>query len=107
MLHYTRNILRQSLQYNERPIGRLAILEFFCGNINSEDAFCTNNLMLQMKKTTLYPFSALSYLYHCSILLGQTKDAEEYHKQLLQRPEYDPTATSAERFIQLCREALT
>ncbi len=102
-----RRFLRQSVQYSESDVGRLAILEFFCGNIDTKDIFCTNNLMKRMESKTSYSFNALLYLYHCCVLLRQTKDAERYYGQLLQRPEYKSLDTTVEEFIQLCQEALT
>ncbi|MCM1120379.1 MAG: hypothetical protein NC543_13575, partial [bacterium] len=101
-----REILRKSLQYNDYCVGRLAILEFFCGNIDSKDIYCTHNLIMRMEKKAAYSFSALLYLYHCCILLRRTKDAEKYYAQILQNDKYDPSNTSAEDFIELCREAV-
>ncbi len=109
-MHSTENarkILRQSVQYSEHFIGRLAILEFFCGNIDSEDLFCTNNLMTRMEKETTYSFSALLYLYHCCVLLERTTEADRYYKMLLQNPKYDPSNTSVTTYIELCKEAFT
>ena len=63
--------------------------------------------MKRMEKEISYSFNALLYLYHCCVLLRQTKDAEKYHRQLMQRPEYKPFDTTVEEFIQLCEEALT
>ena len=100
----TRRILRQSIQYGEYCVGHLAILEFFCGNIDTEDIFCTNNLLKRMERKKSYSFSVLQYLYHCCVLLGRTNDAEKYHRQLMQRPEYKSSDTRIEEFIQLCQE---
>jgi len=101
-----RDILRKAIQYNDFCIGHLAILEFFCGNINSGDIYCSNQLMLRMEKEKQNSFTALRYLYHCSILLGQKENIERYHQELLEIPEYDPSNTTIEKFIQLCQEAL-
>ncbi len=101
-----RRILRQSIQYSDFCVGRLAILEFFCGNIDTEDIFCTNNLIKRMEGEVQYSISTLLYLYHCCVLLGRTKDADKYYRKLLQRPEYKPSDTKAEEFIQLCQNAL-
>ena len=55
---------------------------------------------------TTNSFIALLNLYHCSVLLGQKEIIERYHQELLERPEYDPSNTTIEKFIQLCQEAL-
>ncbi len=102
-----RSILRQSLQYNKFCTGHLAILEFFCGNIDSDDSYCTCRLMKQMEKDISHSFGALQYLYYCCLLLEQTENAKNYHRQILLRPEYDPENISAETFIRLCREAFS
>ncbi len=101
-----KSILRKSIQYDESCAGCLAILEFFCGNIDSDDSFCTKNLMKRMERTVPYSLYTLLYLYHCSILLERSEDAEKYHKQLLNNPEYDLHNKRVEYFIQLCREAI-
>ena len=107
MKKQARSILRQSA-YSSFTIGQLAIVEFFCGNINSNDIFCMNNLMIRMKQRISYSFYSLLYLYHCCILLERTKDIEKYHKQLLERPEYDPSnKTFVKDFIKLCKKAIT
>lgn len=111
LLHHSvqpaRDILRRAIQYNDFSIGKLAILEYFCGNINSSNVYCTKQLMLRMEKEKQYSFVALLHLYHCSVFLGQKENIERYHQQLLNMPEYDPSNTSVEEFIQLCQEALS
>lgn len=110
LLHHSvqraRDILPKSIQYNDLCIGNLAILEYFCGNINSGDAYCTNQLMLRMEKEKQHSLRTLRFLYHCSALLGKEESKERYYQQLLAMPEYDSSNTSCEKFIQLCREAL-
>ena len=110
LLHHSvqqaRDILRKAIRYNDFCIGQLAILEFFCGNINSGDVYCINQLMLRMEKEKQNSFTALRYLYHCSVLLGHKENIERYHQELLEKPEYDPSNTTIEKFIQLCQDAL-
>ena len=101
-----KSILRQSVQYGEFSLGNLAILEFFCGNIDSKDIFCTNNLMKRMERVSPCPVQVLIYLYHCCVLLDRSEDAEKYHRQLLNCPKYDLYNTKIKQFIQLCQEAL-
>ncbi|RKI35543.1 hypothetical protein D7V96_26820, partial [bacterium D16-59] len=110
LLHHSvqqaRDILRKAIRYNDSCIGQLAILEFFCGNINSGDVYCINQLMLRMEKEKQNSFTALLNLYHCSVLLGHKENIERYHQELLEKPEYDPSNTTIENFIQLCQDAL-
>ena len=110
LLHHSvqqaRDILRKAIRYNDSCIGQLAILEFFCGNINSGDVYCINQLMLRMEKEKQNSFTALLNLYHCSVLLGHKENIERYHQELLEKPEYDPSNTTIEKYIQLCQDAL-
>ncbi|MCH5279020.1 MAG: hypothetical protein J1E60_04440, partial [Christensenellaceae bacterium] len=101
-----RDILRQALQYSDYSIGSLAVLEFFYGNIDSGDTFCTKQLMVRMDAQKDHSVNAIKYLYHCSLLLNQTEEAAHYHKLLMQRPDYDPSNTKVGEFIQMCKEAV-
>ena len=99
-----RDALRKVLQDSSYSIGGLAILEFFCGNIDSGDDFCMLHLMEQLEKR--YTQEAFIYLYHCCILLGWEEDAESYHKRMMRCPDYRPSVTYIEEFIRVCRERI-
>ncbi len=102
-----REILRNSLQYSDFCIGKLAILEYFYGNIRSDDEFCVNQLLKRMEKAVAnHSFSAILCLYHIFSLTGKVEDAQRYYELLLHHPQYDPANTYFESFIQLCREAI-
>ena len=104
---HARVILRDSLKYSDFSIGSLAILEFFCGNIDSGDAYCVNQLIKRMKVNEESSFSAVLYLYHCMMLLGKREYAQRYHDLLLCYPSYDPKNTVIENYISLCKKAVS
>ena len=99
-----RYILHQSLLYHDHTIGPLAILEFFYGNINSDNLYCTKKLMEQLDQKEEKGFTNLLYLYHCSRLLEQSGNADRYYQLIRNHPDYDPENTYVEQWIQLCRE---
>ena len=101
-----RTILRQSLQYSDFLIGKLAILEFCYGNIDSDNRYCTRRLMDRMESQKEESFRAIIYLYHCALLLKQEEKAEQYHQLLLQNPNYNPNNKRVNSWIQLCTEAV-
>ncbi len=101
-----RDILRQSLRHSDFSVGQLAVLEFFYGNIDSGDNYCTKCLMDRMKlKADEVGYAAL-YLYHCSCLLKQADEAEQYYQMLLKNPNYNSDNNSAEVWIHLCEEKI-
>ena len=99
-----RDTLRRVLQNNSFSMGSLAVLEFFSGNIDSDDPFCMVGLIERMKEQNSY--GAFWYLYHCFLLLGKKEDAERYYKRLLRNDDYKPSITYVEDFIQTCRELI-
>lgn len=101
-----REILRKGAEYNDFSIGNLAVLELYCGNIDTDSEYCTNKLMAKMKLKKELSFGALQGLYYCSHLLGKEEDAESYYEQLRSHPNFDPDNTAMEEFIHLCQKAL-
>ena len=101
-----REMLRKGAKYNEYNMNKLAILELYCGNIDTDSEYCTNKLMAKMKLKKELSFGALQGLYYCSRLLGKEEDAESYYKQLRLHPHFDPDNTAMEEFIHLCQKAL-
>ncbi len=49
---------------------------------------------------------AALYLYHCSCLLKQADEAEQYYQMLLKNPNYNSDNNSAEVWIHLCEEKI-
>ena len=101
-----REMLRKGAKYNEYNMNKLAILELYCGNIDTDSEYCTNKLMAKMKLKKELSFGALQGLYYCSHLLGKEEDAESYYEQLRSHPSFDPDNTAMEEFIHLCQKAL-
>ena len=101
-----REMLRKGAKYNEYNMNKLAILELYCGNIDTDSEYCTNKLMAKMKLKKEQSFGALQGLYYCSHLLGKEEDAESYYEQLRSHPNFDPDNTAMEEFIHLCQKAL-
>ena len=101
-----REILRKGAEYNDFSIGKLAVLELYYGNIDTDSEYCTNKLMAKMKLKKELLFGALQGLYYCSHLLGKEEDAESYYEQLRSHPNFDPDNTAMEEFIHLCQKAL-
>ena len=101
-----REMLRKGAKYNEYNMNKLAILELYCGNIDTDSEYCTNKLMAKMKLKKELSFGALQGLYYCSHLLGKEEDAESYYEQLRSHPNFDPDNTAMEEFIHLCQKAL-
>ena len=101
-----REILRKGAEYNDFSIGNLAVLELYCGNIDTDSDYCTNKLMAKMKLKKELSFGALQGLYYCSHLLGKEEDAESYYEQLRLHPNFDPDNTAMEEFSHLCQKAL-
>ena len=101
-----REILRKGAEYNDFSIGKLAVLELYYGNIDTDSEYCTNKLMAKMKLKKELSFGALQGLYYCSHLLGKEEDAESYYEQLRSHPNFDPDNTAMEEFIHLCQKAL-
>lgn len=89
-ISYARAILRNALQYSDFSIGALAILEFFCGNIDSGNGYCVNQLIKRMRANEESSFGAVRHLYYCMTLLGKMEDAQRYQDLLLHQPSYDP-----------------
>lgn len=104
---YARSILRDSLKYSDFSIGALAILEFFCGNIDSRDEYCVNRLIKRMRVNEEHSFGAVRYLYYCMTFLGKMEDAKRYHDLLLRHSSYDPKNTMVEDYIHLCQMAVS
>ena len=101
-----REILQIGAKYNNYSISNLAILELYCGNIDTDSEYCTNKLMAKMKLKKELSFGVLQGLYYCSHLLGKEEDAERYYEQLRSHPNFDPDNTVMEDFIHLCQKAL-
>ena len=102
-----RMILRKCLECSDIYIGKLAILEFYYGNIDSEDVFCMKKLMLKMESRQKYSLKELYYLYYCYSLLGRTEDAERCYEYLEQYPTYDILNKDVKSFVNQCEKAVT
>ena len=105
-ISHARTILRNSLKYSDFSSGPLAILEFFCGNIDSGDVYCVNQLIKRLRAYEKSSLAAVWYLYHCMILLGKTENAQQYHDLFLHHLNDDPTNTVIENYICLCKKAV-
>ena len=102
-----RDILRKYVLYNNRAINNLAILEYYNGNIDSDNEYCTVKLVKKMEAAQEKTLGSILYLYYCSLLLGRKEEAKHYYRQIQQHPDYDSIDnTWIKEYIRLCKKAV-
>ena len=109
---YARMILRTAAQYSNWSINTLAIIEYYCGNLEGDDEYCVRRLIDRIEQSKEFnenSYNAICSLYYCYNLLGDVEQADIYFEQLQQHPLHGSSIalTKMKQWDQLCRETLS